>query len=702
MERAGPPGRQGALVVVHDLGFLLSGRARSACRPDPSCGPPAAGPAPTPRCWRATGRVLEAVASSEARTALDSAVTAARRGGGHPAGPPARAICTAAGPAAPATTSCPRCGLAPAASPAELTRRSRAAWPRAAEAMGVDQGILLVRLEQTEAGVFGLFRCDAGALPTWRTCFAGRHGGGRADRRLSLQLLPSLLETKRAAAVQRFAVDGYASIERRGKRGRPVARELAHDPEALALRPWGTSCCSTAPNAPTRVAAAPRPPGRRQRVDAGAARWSHAGWGWRWPRSWLGGRRHLAVVLRQPAAPPDRGRGAGPARAAVPAGLPIGAGRNYAPGVLRSARGWPAGGRGRRQVAITSSPTASATSPPPPCRRLRRRPPCTASSCCLPAAGSSSTCPAERPPGHIAESIAHPAERRRRALDVVQDVVASTRRRLKREAAMPTREEAELKERADRSLRTAPRGRGAVAVPLAAAAGDGVRGRAFTRAGWRGAVGLPGGWAHARGGLRAAGAAALRRRRADIRPEAAPIEWALAASRRGQRREAAEVLSRPGYPALAALELDAANDRRARARCGSGCCNDARCATALRDRRWCISTGPRRCAGWAIAAAARRAWARTQELLEQLADEFERRGQRERAFDCYGMLLRLGRDSGSFENVAEGYLNAIRLLAATTRSSTSCSTTRTSWPTPSRAGSGRRPPPWRARRRSTA
>ena len=51
-------------------------------------------------------------------------------------------------------------------------------------------------------------------------------------------------------------------------------------------------------------------------------------------------------------------------------------------------------------------------------------------------------------------------------------------------------------------------------------------------------------------------------------------------------------------------------------------------------------------------------------MLEELADEFERRGQRERAFDCYGILLRLGRDTGSFENVAEGYLNAIRLLAA--------------------------------------
>src|SRR5947207_372647 len=56
------------------------------------------------------------------------------------------------------------------------------------------------------------------------------------------------------------------------------------------------------------------------------------------------------------------------------------------------------------------------------------------------------------------------------------------------------------------------------------------------------------------------------------------------------------------------------------------------------------------------------AFARTQELLEELADDFERRGQSQRAFDCYGILLRLGRDTGSFENVAEGYLNAIRIL----------------------------------------
>jgi tetratricopeptide (TPR) repeat protein len=51
-----------------------------------------------------------------------------------------------------------------------------------------------------------------------------------------------------------------------------------------------------------------------------------------------------------------------------------------------------------------------------------------------------------------------------------------------------------------------------------------------------------------------------------------------------------------------------------------------------------------------------------QRLLEACADELETQGERERALDCYGSLLRLGRDAGSFENVAEGTLNSIRLL----------------------------------------
>ena len=51
-----------------------------------------------------------------------------------------------------------------------------------------------------------------------------------------------------------------------------------------------------------------------------------------------------------------------------------------------------------------------------------------------------------------------------------------------------------------------------------------------------------------------------------------------------------------------------------------------------------------------------------QRLLEESADRFETAGQRERAFDCYQILLEMGRRSGAFENLAEGYLNCIRVL----------------------------------------
>jgi hypothetical protein len=45
----------------------------------------------------------------------------------------------------------------------------------------------------------------------------------------SLELLPSVLETKRAAGVQTFAVDGYASLERRGQLDALVLSEFAYD-----------------------------------------------------------------------------------------------------------------------------------------------------------------------------------------------------------------------------------------------------------------------------------------------------------------------------------------------------------------------------------------------------------------------------------------------------------------------------------------
>ncbi|MBE7453156.1 MAG: hypothetical protein HS111_31105 [Kofleriaceae bacterium] len=47
----------------------------------------------------------------------------------------------------------------------------------------------------------------------------------------SLDLLPSVLETRRASGVQTFAVDGYASIERKGNVDSLVLSELAYDRE---------------------------------------------------------------------------------------------------------------------------------------------------------------------------------------------------------------------------------------------------------------------------------------------------------------------------------------------------------------------------------------------------------------------------------------------------------------------------------------
>ena len=71
--------------------------------------------------------------------------------------------------------------------------------------------------------------------------------------------------------------------------------------------------------------------------------------------------------------------------------------------------------------------------------------------------------------------------------------------------------------------------------------------------------------------------------------------------------------------------------------------------------------------GWRRSGAATRTRAtgtcvQSQRKLEQVADDFETSGERERAFDCFQILLKLGKESGQFENLAEGYVNCIRVL----------------------------------------
>ncbi len=61
-------------------------------------------------------------------------------------------------------------------------------------------------------------------------------------------------------------------------------------------------------------------------------------------------------------------------------------------------------------------------------------------------------------------------------------------------------------------------------------------------------------------------------------------------------------------------------------------------------------------------AAAREAVVASVHLLEEAADRYETVGQRERAFDCYQVLIAIGRESGEFEHVLEGYVNVIRIL----------------------------------------
>jgi tetratricopeptide (TPR) repeat protein len=62
------------------------------------------------------------------------------------------------------------------------------------------------------------------------------------------------------------------------------------------------------------------------------------------------------------------------------------------------------------------------------------------------------------------------------------------------------------------------------------------------------------------------------------------------------------------------------------------------------------------------AAQAREAMVASVRLVEEAADHFESVGLRERAFDCFGVLVQIGRESGAFEDVLEGYVNCVRIL----------------------------------------
>jgi hypothetical protein len=228
---------------------------------------------------------------------------------------------------------------------------------------------------------------------------------------------------------------------------------------------------------------------------------------------------------------------------------------------------------------------------------------------------------------------------------------------------MPNQAEIHARERADRALRG---GRPAEALAHYAQLLAGVRAdRAHYEAWLEGAVAAY----LALGRTREAGYGLLALRRyaeaqRHFPPAERPLEWALASSRLGHHGDAARLLSEHGHPALAAIELEAA---------GANSAARLEWERVLRDPRLAGRPYETALAHFNLAeallrigdrAAASRQFSTAQRLLEEVADEFETRGELQRAFDCYSVLLRLGRDTGSFENVSEGYLNAIRIVAA--------------------------------------
>jgi hypothetical protein len=133
----------------------------------------------------------------------------------------------------------------PAASPLyELDREALARAHDPSWALGFVQHLIdnergvLARLDQIEAGslrLLGLFPAAEGAGAVALADLYRLVGAAGATDVVdfALQLLPSLLETKRRPAAQRFSIDGYVSVERRGNVDALLPGELAHDDDVF-------------------------------------------------------------------------------------------------------------------------------------------------------------------------------------------------------------------------------------------------------------------------------------------------------------------------------------------------------------------------------------------------------------------------------------------------------------------------------------
>jgi hypothetical protein len=132
-------------------------------------------------------------------------------------------------------------------------------------------------------------------------------------------------------------------------------------------------------------------------------------------------------------------------------------------------------------------------------------------------------------------------------------------------------------------------------------------------------------------------------------------------SRAGHHAAAADWFGAANMPIHQAIELERAGDDAA----ASQLWQDVMARDELRDRKYELALAKINYGLCLLRLGhdrARPALAEATTAVEEVADWFETEGLRERAFDCYQLLARIGSEAGAFENVAEGYLNSVRIL----------------------------------------
>lgn len=132
-------------------------------------------------------------------------------------------------------------------------------------------------------------------------------------------------------------------------------------------------------------------------------------------------------------------------------------------------------------------------------------------------------------------------------------------------------------------------------------------------------------------------------------------------SRAGHHAAAADWFQAAGMPVHQAIELERAGDDAAAATLWQ----DVMARDELRERRYELALAKINyglCLLRLGHERARLALSEATTAVEEVADGFETEGLRERAFDCYQLLARIGSEAGAFENIAEGYLNSVRIL----------------------------------------